>query len=52
MTNAYMIAFYMKYFPGNVYINTACLAVADFFAYVLTGFVLAKTDVKTTFLIS
>ena len=35
-----MITFYLKNFPGNVYVNSMCFAAADFIAYMSSGMVL------------
>ncbi len=34
----YMIVFYMKYIPGNIYENSIAVSSADTMGYVLTGF--------------
>ena len=38
--NFYLITFYLKSFPGNIYINSMCFAGADLIAYMSSGFVL------------
>ena len=38
--NFYLITFYLKYFPGNVYVNAMCFATADMIAYLSSGMVL------------
>jgi hypothetical protein len=40
--NFYLITFYLKYFPGNIYVNSMCFASADFIAYMMSGMVLKK----------
>ena len=44
--NFYMITFYLKSFPGNIYINSACFAAADMIAYLSSGIVLSKTTIR------
>jgi len=38
--NFYLITFYLKKFPGNIYINSMCFACADLLAYMSSGLVL------------
>lgn len=38
--NFYLITFYLKKFPGNIYINSMCFAMADLLAYMSSGIVL------------
>ena len=38
--NLYLITFFLKYFPGNVYLNSICFACADILAFLSSGFVL------------
>lgn len=38
--NFFLITFYLKYFPGNIYINSMCFASADLIAYMSSGIVL------------
>mmetsp|Transcript_17025 Transcript_17025/g.12193 ORF Transcript_17025/g.12193 Transcript_17025/m.12193 type:complete len:207 (+) Transcript_17025:105-725(+) len=40
MFNFYLLMFYIKYFPGNVYQNTICCACSDIVAYILSGVVM------------
>lgn len=35
--NFYLITFYLKYFPGNVFVNSLCFAVADALAFSSSG---------------
>jgi hypothetical protein len=41
-----MITFYLKSFPGNIYINSACFAGADMIAYLSSGIVLSKATIR------
>jgi hypothetical protein len=45
--NFYMITFYLKYFPGNIFVNAMCFAGADLTAYTLSGVVLKFFNVRT-----
>lgn len=38
--NFYMITFYLKYFPGNIYVNAMSFAGADLVAYTCSGIIL------------
>ena len=38
--NFFLITFYLKYFPGNIFINSICFASADLIAYLSSGVVL------------
>jgi len=38
--NFYLITFYLKYFPGNIFVNAMCFAFADLIAYSCSGIVL------------
>lgn len=35
--NFYLITFYLKSFPGNVYVNSLCFACADMCAFLCSG---------------
>ena len=48
----YMILFFLKYLPGNIYINTTLSGLADTLAYGLSGFVMQKFGVKLAFMVS
>jgi len=40
MFNFYLLTFYIKYFPGNIYQNTITFACTDIVAYVISGFIM------------
>jgi hypothetical protein len=44
--NFYLMTFFLKYFPGNIFENSAFFAVADIIAFALVGFVLKSTNIK------
>lgn len=44
--NFYMISFYLKYFPGTVYVNAMSFAAADLTAYTLSGIFLKFFTVR------
>ena len=50
--NYYLINFYLKYIPGNVFINTIVAAIADFVAHILVGFIVKYTGNKNAFTLS
>lgn len=45
--NFYLLTFFLKYFPGNIFENSAFFAVADIAAFASVGFVLKMTDIKS-----
>ena len=42
IVNYYILAFYLKYFPGNIYWNSFTMAFSDICSYLLAGVVLKK----------
>ena len=50
--NYYLINFYLKYIPGNVFINTSVAAIADFVAHVGVGFIVRMIGNKNAFTLS
>jgi hypothetical protein len=44
--NFYMITFYLKYFPGNVYVNAMSFAAADLTAYTCSGLILKFLTIR------
>lgn len=40
------MTFFLKYFPGNIFENSAFFAVADIIAFASVGFVLKSTNIK------
>lgn len=46
--NFYLLTFYLKYFPGNIFSNSAYFACSDLIAFVLAGVVLNKCGMKTS----
>lgn len=45
----YMIAIYVKYLPGNIYVNTLASGSSEMVAYALAGIVYAKVGLRWTF---
>lgn len=45
--NWYLMTFFLKYFPGNIFENSFCFALSDIVAFGLVGVVLKKTNVCT-----
>ena len=54
--NFYMLTFFLKYFPGNIFENSLCFAGSDLVAFTLSGIVIKLTSVnngyRLAFLIS
>ncbi len=50
--NYYIMTFYLKYIPGNVYTNTSLSCIAEVIAYVGSGIVMDIFGVKLSFMIS
>ena len=44
--NYYLLAFYMKYIHGSIYINNVMSALAEFFACIVSGFLINKFGLK------
>ena len=44
--NFYMLTFYLKYFPGNIFQNSFCFAISDLCAFVLAGVALKTTTIQ------
>eukprot|EP00347_Sterkiella_histriomuscorum_P021446 403333947 len=52
MFNYYILAFYIKYFPGNVYENTLALVFSDLVAYIISGSALKRISMKKTLVLA
>ena len=50
--NFYLLTFYLKYFPGNIFQNSLSFAVADIIAYAFAGTILKKTNTNKTLISS
>mmetsp|Transcript_18873 Transcript_18873/g.22298 ORF Transcript_18873/g.22298 Transcript_18873/m.22298 type:complete len:165 (-) Transcript_18873:26-520(-) len=50
--NYYMILFFLKYVPGNIFVNTTLSCMADLLAYGGSGVVMNRFGVKLSFMIS
>ena len=44
--NFYLITFYLKSFPGSIYLNSACFAGADMIAFLTSGIVLNRVTIR------
>lgn len=44
--------FYLKYIPGNIFVNTTLSSAAEIFAYILSGLLMKKFGIKLSFIIS
>jgi len=47
--NFYMLTFFLKYFPGNIFENSLCFAISDLIAFTLSGVVIKYTRVNNGF---
>ena len=47
--NFFMITFFMKYFPGNIFENSLCFAFSDLIAFLLSGVIIKYTTVSNAF---
>ena len=50
--NAYLIGFYLKYFPGNLFTNSFSMAAADIAAAILSGFLIKWLRPKGAMLVA
>ena len=50
--NYYIITFYLKYIPGNVFVNTVLSCTAEILAYGCSGVAMKKFGVKLSYMIS
>lgn len=52
MFNFYMIVFYLKYFPGNIFVNSLSFAIADFVSYLVSGIIVKRTTTTKALIIA
>ena len=50
--NYYLIAYYMKYVPGNLYVNTTVSTVSELSAYATSGVIYSYVGGNKTFMVS
>ena len=50
--NFYLITFYLKYFPGSVFINSICFACSDLIAFASSGIFLQWVTVAKGYIIA
>ena len=50
--NYYIISFYLKYIPGNIFVNTSLSCTAEVLAYVVSGVAMKKFGVKLSYIVS
>jgi hypothetical protein len=48
----YLITFFLKYIPGNIYVNTSVASISELVAYTCSGLVFKFLGGKIAFLIS
>jgi Na+/melibiose symporter-like transporter len=52
IVNYYIVAFYLKYFPGDIYQNSLTMALSDILSYLISGYVLKLCGLKRSVVIS
>ena len=45
-----MLSFYLKYFPGNIFLNVFVFTMTDFFSNLIAAILLKNTSIKATYL--
>ena len=50
--NYYIMTFYLKYIPGNLFVNTSLSSLSEVAAYLASGLIMQKLGVKLSFIIS
>ena len=50
--NYYMILIYLKYLPGNIFVNSTLSSVADIIGYMSASFIMNKFGVRLSFMLS
>ena len=50
--NYYILAFYLKYFPGNVFTNSFTMGFSDIISYLIAGYVLKYLGFKKSVVVS
>ena len=50
--NYYIITFYLKYLPGNIYVNTSLSCIAEMLAYIGSGLLMNFFGVKLSYIIA
>ncbi len=52
IVNYYILAFYLKYFPGNIFVNSFSMAGSDILSYLLAGIVIKKLGLTQSVVVS
>ena len=52
MLNFYIIAFYIKYFPGSMFVNSIALGSSDIVSYAIAAFLLKKSNTRVCLVVS
>ena len=47
----YLITFFLKYIPGNIFVNTAIASFAEVTAYVISGYLMKLMGIKVSYFI-
>ena len=52
IVNYYIVAFYLKYFPGDIFQNSFTMAFSDVVSYLISGFVLKRFGLTLSVIVS
>jgi hypothetical protein len=52
IVNYYIVAFYLKYFPGDIFQNSFTMAFSDIIAYLISGYVIRKLGLTRSVILS
>ena len=52
IVNYYILAFYLKYFPGSLYTNSFAMAFSDIASYLISGYVLRVLGLTKSVIVS
>ena len=47
-----MITFFLKYIPGNIYVNTSIASMAELCAYIVSGYLMSWMGVKISYIVA
>ena len=50
--NYYLITFYTKYIPGNIFVNMIVASLSEFFSTIITGAIVSKLGPKLAFTVA
>ncbi|CDW89142.1 solute carrier family member 5 [Stylonychia lemnae] len=50
--NFFLVSFYLKYFPGSIFLNCIYFAIADIFAYLLSGLIIKYLNASKAIIVA